>query len=60
MALTIALLVGGGAYLGVTNWEQPPAAPRQAAAVHDLQTMDSNAQLLDQLEALSTNNNDGN
>jgi len=25
--------------------------------VHDLQTLDSNAQLLDQLEALSNNNN---
>jgi cytochrome c-type biogenesis protein CcmH/NrfG len=60
MALTFVLLVGGGAYLGVTNWDQPQAAPRQAAVVHDLQIMDSNAQLLDQLEALSTNNNDGN
>jgi hypothetical protein len=60
MALTIVLLVGGGAYLGVTNWDQPAAAPRQAAVVHDLQIMDSNAQLLDQLEALSTTNNNGN
>jgi cytochrome c-type biogenesis protein CcmH/NrfG len=60
MALTIVLLVGGGAYLGVTNWDQPPAAPPQAAAVHDLQIMDSNAQLLDQLEALSSNNSEGN
>ncbi len=58
MALTIVLLVGGGTYLGVTNWDQPTAAPPQAAAVHDLQIMDSNAQLLDQLEALSSNNND--
>ena len=60
MALTIVLLVGGGAYLSVTNSDQPPAAPAQAAAVHDLQIMDSNAQLLDQLEALSNNNNEGN
>lgn len=56
MALTVVLLVGGGAYLGITNWEQPPAAPGQAAVVSDLQTMDSNAQLLDQLETLSSNN----
>ena len=57
MAMTVLLLVGGGAYLGVTNWYQPQTAPGPAAAaVHDLQTMDSNAQLLDQLEALSTNN----
>jgi hypothetical protein len=61
MAMTVALLVGGGAYLGVTNWDQPAVAPRPtAAAVHDLQVMESNAQLLDQLEALSTNNGEGN
>jgi anti-sigma factor RsiW len=59
MALTAVLLVGGGAYLGITNWDQPPAAPGQAAVVHDLQTMDSNAQLLDQLEDLSSNNESG-
>jgi anti-sigma factor RsiW len=57
MALTIMLLVGGGTYLGLTDWEQP-AAPGQAV-VHDLQTMDSNAQLLDQLEALSSSNDNG-
>jgi hypothetical protein len=55
MALTFMLLVGGGAYLGVTNWNQPPAIP-ETAVVHDLQTLDSNAQLLDQLETLSNNN----
>lgn len=55
MAMTFMLLVGGGAYLGVTNWDQPPATP-ETAVVHDLQTLDSNAQLLDQLEALSSNN----
>jgi anti-sigma factor RsiW len=59
MALTFVLLVGGGTYLGITNWDQPPAAPGQAAVVHDLQTMDSNAQLLDQLEALSNSNGNG-
>ena len=53
MALTVVLLVGGGAYLGISNWEQPAAPPGQAAVVHDLQTMDNNAQLLDQLEAMS-------
>jgi hypothetical protein len=55
MAMTIVLLVGGGTYLGVTDWDQEKAPEGQAAAVvHDLQTMDSNAQLLDQLEAMST------
>lgn len=54
MALTILLLLGGGTYLNVTNWDQPAATPSQAAVVHDLQTLDNNAQLLDQLEALSS------
>ena len=56
MALTVVLMVGGGAYLSITNWYQPPAIPTQTAVVHDLQTMESNAQLLDQLESLSNNN----
>jgi anti-sigma factor RsiW len=60
MALTVLMLVGGGTYLGVTDWLQPPAAAGQAAVVRELQTMDSNAQLLDQLEALSSSNENGN
>ncbi|MGD0941318.1 MAG: hypothetical protein ABR905_16570 [Terracidiphilus sp.] len=62
MAMTVMLLIGGGTYLGVTNWVQQPAPP-ETAVVHDLQIMDSNAQVLDQLEALSSNDNsndDGN
>jgi anti-sigma factor RsiW len=59
LALTVVLLVGGGAYLGITDWDQPQAAPGQAAVVNDLQTLDSNAQLLDQLEALSSNTENG-
>lgn len=53
MALTVLLLLGGGAYLDLTNWDQPVTPARQTAVVHDLQTMENNAQLLDQLEALS-------
>ena len=60
MALTVLLLVGGGAYLGITNWDQPQAASGQAAVVQDLQTMSSNAQLLDQLETISSSNDDSN
>ncbi|HEY2469669.1 MAG TPA: hypothetical protein VGI45_17745 [Terracidiphilus sp.] len=62
MALTVMLLVGGGAYLGVTNVEQPQANTdnKDAAVVHDLQTLDSNAQVLDQLETLSGNQNPDN
>ena len=59
MALTVMLLIGGGAYLGMTNIEQPvPKQSPQAYVVHDLQTLDSNAQVLDQLEAISDNPND--
>ena len=58
MALTAVLLLGGGAYLGVTDWDQPASPPGQAAVVNDLQTLDSNAQLLDQMEALSSTNNE--
>jgi hypothetical protein len=56
MALTAALLVGGGAYLGVTDWMQPAQTSNSGAAVvHDLQILESNAQVLDQVEALSSN-----
>ena len=54
MALAVMLLVGGGTYLGITDLEQPASQPPQAAVVHDLQTLDNNAQLLDQMEAMST------
>jgi len=55
MALTFVLLLGGGTYLGVTDWMQPLQPSPQAAVVHDLQTLDSNAQVLDQMEDLSSN-----
>jgi hypothetical protein len=56
IALTVMLLLGGGAYLGVTDWMQPAQpAGQDAAVVHDLQTLDSNAQVLDQMEDLSSN-----
>src|SRR5579871_1242303 len=52
MGLTLLLLLGGGAYLDV-YWEQAPTASPQTAVVHDLQTLDNNAQLLDDLENIS-------
>ncbi len=56
VALTVVLLIGGGAYLSVTDILQSPQQPGQdAAVVHDLQTLDNNAQVLDQMEALSSN-----
>ncbi|MGA2569485.1 MAG: hypothetical protein ABSF23_03115 [Terracidiphilus sp.] len=56
MALTVMLLVGGGTYLGITDWMQPAQSTgTDATVVHDLQTLDSNAQVLDQMESLSNN-----
>jgi hypothetical protein len=55
MALSVMLLIGGGTYLGITNLEKPVTPQGQAAVVNDLQTLDSNAQILDQMEALSNN-----
>ena len=56
MALSVMLLIGGGTYLGVTDLMQPAQQPGQnAAVVHDLQTLDSNAQVLDQMESLTSN-----
>jgi hypothetical protein len=60
MALTAVLLLGGGAYLGVTDWDKPVAPAAPVAVVHDLQVLDNNAQLLDQLESLSTGDNSDN
>jgi len=53
VALTVMLLVGGGTYLSITDVTQTPQSSSQAAVVHDLQTLDSNAQVLDQMEALT-------
>jgi hypothetical protein len=57
MALTVLLLLGGGTYLGMTDWTQTTQQPSQTAVVHDLELLDSNAQVLDQLESISDNNN---
>ena len=54
MALTVVLLVGGGAYLDVADLDQSAPQAGPTAVVHDLQTLDNNAQLLDQLETMST------
>jgi anti-sigma factor RsiW len=61
MALAVVLLLGGGTYLGITDGEKQAAPPpNQALVVHDLQTLDSNAQLLEQLESISSTNDNSN
>jgi hypothetical protein len=59
MAMAVVLLVGGGAYLDLADLDNPAAPPGQPAVVHDLQTLDNNAQLLDQMEAMSTTQDNG-
>jgi hypothetical protein len=59
----VVLLVGGGAYLSISDLLQPQqrASAGDPAVVHDLQTLDNNAQVLDTLESLSapsSNNGD--
>ncbi len=56
MTMTAILLVGGGTYF-VMQPDQATPAP-ETAVVHDLQTLDNNAQLLDQLESLSDQDDD--
>lgn len=62
MALTVMLFVGGGAYVGFSGvLDSNPSAKPTTAVVRDLQNLDSNAQLLDQLESMSStqDNNSG-
>ncbi|MFZ0302200.1 MAG: hypothetical protein WAL75_05925 [Terracidiphilus sp.] len=55
MALTVMLLLGGGAYLDLEIWNQSnPAQPNNSAVVHDLQIQENNAQVLDQMEAMTS------
>jgi hypothetical protein len=54
MALTVLLLIGGGTYLSVSDADLTNQPTPNQAVVHDLQTLDNNAQLLDQMEAMST------
>jgi anti-sigma factor RsiW len=54
MALTVILLIGGGTYLSVSDGDVTTQPPIHEAVVHDLQTLDNNAQLLDQMEAMSS------
>jgi hypothetical protein len=59
MALTVMLLIGGGAYLGVTDWNHAAQPTQATAVVHDLQLLESNAQVLDQLDSLASNDQNG-
>jgi hypothetical protein len=57
LSLTVMLFLGGGAYLQ-EYWRTFSAAPAQTAVVHDLQTLDNNAQLLDEMDQISGDTGD--
>ena len=48
-ALAVAILVGGGTYADHV-WLSPP--PQESATLHDLQSLDSNAQVFQQLDSV--------
>ena len=56
MALTLLLFIGGGTYLSVADLNHTTQPTSNTAVVRDLQLLDSNAQVLDQLESISDNN----
>lgn len=51
-ALALALLAGGGSYLGVSSMHAGTAVPEASATVNDLQILDRNEQALQQLDEL--------
>ena len=57
LSLTVLLFVGGGAYMQ-EYWRTVTTNPPQTAVVHDLQTLDNNAQLLDQMDQISGDSGD--
>ena len=57
LSLTVMLFLGGGTYMQV-YWHAFTANTPQTAVVHDLQTLDNNAQLLDQMDQISGDTSD--
>jgi len=53
VTLTVLLLIGGGAYMDLADWNHSAQPDKDTAVVNDLENLDSNAQLLDRLESLS-------
>ncbi len=51
-ALAVVLLVSGGTYAGFTTAMHPAMQEQASAAVGDLQTLDTNAQTIDQIDQL--------
>ncbi|WP_446742715.1 anti-sigma factor family protein [Silvibacterium acidisoli] len=58
-AFALLILIGGGTYAGLVNLNAPtPAAVHPSAAIQDLQSLDDNAQVFQQLNALDQQDDD--
>jgi hypothetical protein len=51
-------VIGGATYAGITFMEQPQPPAQESAALRDLQSLDRNAQTLDDLDSLDQQLND--
>jgi anti-sigma factor RsiW len=50
--MTVAVVIGGVTYAGVSFFEQPQPAAQESATLRDLQSLDRNAQTIDDLNSL--------
>jgi len=50
--MACAIVVGGATYAGVSFFEQPRASAEESATLRDLQSLDRNAQTIDDLNSL--------
>jgi hypothetical protein len=50
--MTLAIVVGGATYAGVSFFEQPHPSAQESATLRDLQSLDRNAQTIDDLNTL--------
>ena len=51
-ALALALVVGGGSFVGLTNYQQPQPVVQPSATIRDLQILDRNEQAFQALDTL--------
>lgn len=57
-ALALLILIGGGTYAGFVSSGHPPVQPAASAMVRDLQSLDDNAQVFQQLNAMDQQDDD--
>jgi anti-sigma factor RsiW len=50
--MTVAIVIGGATYAGVSFFQQPHPVAQESATLNDLQSLDRNAQTIDDLNSL--------